>query len=214
MYSRERQYLSKFPDEMIKIATESATNVYLSPDKNKIVYVATAAAVIPENISPAPPATNSQPEERQLTPGNLYIYDREEDKNFLISSAQIASSSAQKVLLATDLFDKDPKNFDASPSSFQKLQATVSAQTAKNFASYYSSLYSTGIQWFPDSKHVLFTEGDTIYLAEYDNTNKTAVYVGPLLSNFIYPWPDGSKVIILTSFSANSPANLYAVELK
>ena len=36
MYLRERQFLQEFPAEMIQIATQSAKNVYLSPDKNRL----------------------------------------------------------------------------------------------------------------------------------------------------------------------------------
>jgi hypothetical protein len=214
LYLRERQFFDKFPDEIIQIATQSAKNIYLSPDKKKILYTATASATIPEGISPPLPARSTQAEERNIKPGQLYVYDREEDKNFPISVDQPATNSANKVLLASDLFDKDPKKLSASPSSFLQLQASSSAQTAKNFAAFYSSLYSTGIQWFPDSKHLFFTNQDKIYIIEYDNTNQTEVYSGPFSNNFVYPWPDGSKLLILTSFSANSPVNLYGIELK
>jgi hypothetical protein len=214
LYLRERQFFDKFPNEMLVIATQSAKNIYLSPDKKKILYTATASATIPEGISPPLPARSTQAEERTILPGQMYVYDREEDKNFPITVDQGATSSASKVLLASDLFDKDPKKLTSSPSSFLQLQASTSAQTAKNFAAFYSSLYSTGVQWFPDSKHLFFTNKDKIYILEYDNTNQTEVYSGPFSDNFVYPWPDGSKLLILTSFSANSPLNLYGIELK
>lgn len=214
LYLRERQFMAKFPDEVLKMASSAAKNVYLSPDKNKIMYTATASAVLPDNIGPTPPSRNSQPESRQLMPGKTYIYDREEDRNFLLDIPTVASPSANKILLANDLFQNTPKNLDASPSAFVRLQASSSAQIAKNFASYYSSLYSTGIQWFPDSRHVFYVDQGRIYIVEYDGTNKTPVYSGPFMNNFVYPWPDGSRLVILTSFSASTPPNLYAIELK
>jgi hypothetical protein len=217
LYIRERQYMEKFPAEMIKIATTSATNVYLSPDKKKLLYTATASATLPPDLIPPLPASNTQPEMRTLQPGGLYVYDREEDKNFLLSIPNPPSATASgvaKILLATDLYNREPKTLAASPSGFRNLQASTSAQVAHNFRSYYSSLYTHGAQWFPDSTHILFTENDKIYLIEYDNTNKTPVYAGPFRNEFVYPWPDGSKLVILTSFSANLPMNLYAIELK
>ncbi len=214
LYVRERQFLAKFPEEVLKIASTAAQNVYLSPDKTKIMYTATASAVLPENIGPTPPSRNSQPESRTLQPGRTYVYDREEDRNFLIDVQPAATTSAHKVLLANDLSSRDAKNLDASPSAFQRLQASTSAQIARNFASYYSSLYSTGTQWFPDSKHIIYVEQNRIFIMEYDNTNNTPIYSGPFSNNFVYPWPDGSRLIILTTFSATTPPNLYAVELK
>src|SRR5258708_861767 len=50
LYQRERQFFSKFPDEFIQIATQSAKNVYLSPDKKKAMYTATTSAVLPTNL--------------------------------------------------------------------------------------------------------------------------------------------------------------------
>jgi hypothetical protein len=225
MYLRERQYFDKFPDEIIKIATQSAKNVYLSPDKKKVLYTATASAVLSDNLVPPLVAKDSQPETRIIQPGKTYIYDREEDKNFQLSleqkplssgSATPSASLTGKIFLANDLFNSQPRTLEASPSSFQHLQASSSAQTAQNFASYYSSLYSQGLQWFPDSKHVLFSDQDKIYLLEYDNTNLTTLYSGPFSNNFVYPWPDGSRLLILTSFSGggNAPANLYGIDLK
>jgi hypothetical protein len=214
LYQKERQYFSKFPDEFINIATQSAKNIYLSPDKKKAMYTATSSATLPLNLAPPLPASNTQPEIRTLTPGQTYVYDREEDKNFLLSPGQFATASASKTFLATDLHRQQAATLEASPSTFIRLQATSSAQTALNFGSYYSSLYSSGVQWFPNSRHLLFTDREKIYLMEYDNTNKTPIYAGPFADNFIYPWPDGSKMLILTSFGAETPMNLYAIELK
>lgn len=224
LYIRERQHLSKFPLEIQEIASQSAMNVYLSPDKKKLLYTATAATAIPDALIPPLPAANSQPQERELVPGRTYVYDSEEDRNFHIdvvamqpNYVELATSSAStdigKVLLANDL-SEPAKSYTASPSSFRRLTSTDSAKTATNFARYYSSLYSHGVQWFPDSHHILFTDGDRIYLLEYDNTNRTAVYSGPFDENFIYPWPDGSRILTSTSLSSTSLPNLYAIELK
>lgn len=214
LYIRERQFLAKFPEEVLKIVNTAAQNVYLSPDKTKLMYTATASAILAENIGPALPSRNSQPESRTLQPGKVYVYDREEDRNFMIDVNPAASESARKILLADDLTNRDAKKLDASPSAFQRLQASSSAQTARNFSSYYSSVYSTGAQWFPDSKHIIYTNQNRIFVMEYDNTNKTPIYSGPFSNNFVYPWPDGSRLVILTTFSATTPPNLYAVELK
>ncbi|GIK83407.1 MAG: hypothetical protein BroJett025_00290 [Patescibacteria group bacterium] len=215
MYLRERENYSKFPPEIIEIATNSAKNVYISPDKKRILYTATAAVTIPEGLIPPIPASNTQPEERQLSVGGIYVYDGEEDRNFRVGTE--ATGSAQvgsKRLLAQDILDKNSPLISASPSAFQTLQATASAQTASNFNIYHSSAFTDTLQWFPDSKHLIFVENNSIKIMEYDTTNQTTLYSGPFAENFVYPWPNGDRLVILTTFSPETPQNLYALELK
>ncbi len=214
MYIRERQFMDKFPEEVIQIATQSAKNVYLSPDKERLLYTATASITIPDSIVPPVPSTNTQLETRNLEPGKIYVYDRIEDKNFLVGQEKPNNDNPTKELLATDLYNRDPLELESSPSAFQTLQATVSAETIKRFSTYHSPLYANTFQWFPDSKHLIYTTDDQIHIMEYDGENDTIVYSGPFAHNFVYPWPDGSKLIIVTTFSPNSPLNLYAIDLK
>lgn len=214
MYLKERQYLSEFPDEVIKVATQSAKNVYLSPDKERILYTATQAVTIPEDLLPALPARSNQPEERSLQPGSIYVYDREEDRNFKIASEPKNALNLSKQLLATDLSSVTPVSITSSPSAFTKLQASNSAQTVQQFNQYYTSLYTETLQWFPDSRHLFFVQDDAIKIVEYDATNVFTLYSGPFEKSFVYPWPDGSRLLILTSFSPDAPVNLYAIELK
>lgn len=242
VYLRERQYLEKFPPEILQIATESAKNVYISPDKKRLLYTATKNVTIPEDIMPPIPATNTQPEERTLEPGAIYVYDREEDKNFRVAtsntlpdltlptaspsatptlkkiSTKAATASAivnmEKQLLADDMTNTTPRSLEASPTAFTRLQKANNQETSSSFANYYTGVGLNTLQWFPDSKHLLFVQGNNIQIMEYDGYNNTNVYSGPFINNFVYPWPDGSKLLILTSFSPDSPSNLYAINLK
>jgi len=217
MYLRERQFLAKFPEEIIEYATSSARNVYISPDKKKLLYTTQADYTLPDDIIPPIPATNTQPEERALQVDRVYVYDSEEDRNFQIGMETTEGEQVinpDKKLLATDLFNPTPLSLSASPSAFVKLQATTSAQTATNFQDYYVSLYPNSFQWLPDSNHIISSSEDTIKIMEYDGTNVTTIYSGQFAEGFVYPWPNGEKLVILTAFSPNSPLNLYAVELK
>lgn len=212
MYLRERQFLAEFPTAIIDMATASAHNVYISPDKKRLMYTADAEFILPTGLVPPVPAPNSQPQDRQIKPGNIYIYDREEDTNFLIGTE--AEGTAQKYLLATDLYNRQPLDLTASPSAFKRLQATESASTAANFSRYHTGLHLDAFQWFADSKHVLYTNNNAVQIRGYDNTNDTTVYSGPFEGSFIYPWPDGSKLLVLTTFNPESPVNLYAIDLR
>lgn len=70
--------------------------------------------------------------------------------------------------------------------------------------------------WFPDSKHFVFVENNTISTIEYDMTNKMTVYAGPFEDSYVFPWPNGSKVVILTTLnkSGGETPNLYSLGLK
>lgn len=216
LYLRERQFLAVFPPEIIELATSGARNVYLSPDKKRLLYTAEVNVTLPEDIVPPLPATNTQPEQRVLEPNGVYVYDAEEDKNFRVGTEDaIQGLVTTKHLLATDLYNREPLTLEASPSAFVKLQATSSAQTANNFRSYFSPFFANSIQWFPNSQHLIHTGPDNqIRIMEYDSTNDTVVYSGPFAESFVYPWPDGSRLVILTSFSPKSPDNLYVIDLK
>lgn len=214
MYLRERQFLAEFPPEIMHIATASAKNVYFSPDKKMLLYTATQSAVLPDKLLPQLPAANSQPQSRELTPETIYVYDREEDRNFAVGT-DVQPERASKFLLATDLYNLVPLTFQASPSAFTRMQAaTTSAELAAMFNRYHSSLYTNTYQWLPDSRHLLFSTQDTIRTKEYDNTNEIALYNGPFTSDFFYPWPDGSRIMITAAFSVTAPPNLYGIELR
>jgi hypothetical protein len=217
IYLRERQFLAKFPEEVQLIATQAARNIYISPDKKRLLYTATATATLAEDIVPPVPATNTQPEERQLEIDGIYVYDREEDKNFRIATARLATESADIATQAAKylLHYEDPATSQsASLASFKRLQASASATTALNFANYYTGARHNSMQWFPNSKNILFISDNKIQIMEYDGYNVNTVYSGPFANNFLYPWPDGSKLIIQTSFSPDSPFNLYAIDLR
>jgi len=254
MYLRERQYLAKFPKEILDVVKNAAKNVYISPDKKRLLYTATAAASLAENIVPAIPATNTQEEARTLEPGAIYVYDREEDKNFKVATvaalpnllndlvnqktASVAAnltadlaiqakkdletaaattlsvSNTEKIILADDLDQTTAKTLEASPTAFNRLQKTDNFSTALSFTNYYTAVQLNTMQWFPDSKHLLFIEDGKIKIMEYDGQNVTTIYSGPFTDNFVYPWPDGSKLIIKTSFSPDSQDNLYVIDLK
>ncbi len=88
---REEAQLSKLPKELLDILANSAKDLSFSPDETKILYTATASATIPDRLIPPLPSPDSQPEDRQLQPGKLYIYDLKEDRNFfIISESELA----------------------------------------------------------------------------------------------------------------------------
>jgi len=76
--------LKQLPEEWQKIASESARLITFSPKEEKFFYLAVKETQIPENLLPHPPARSTQPEERKIQPGRIYVYDIKEDTNFFI----------------------------------------------------------------------------------------------------------------------------------
>lgn len=79
--------LETFPKNFDKIASDSFNIVSFSPNETKVLYQAKEDIELPLIINPVMIATNQTPEVRSIKKGKTYVYDRKEDKNFLLSSA-------------------------------------------------------------------------------------------------------------------------------
>lgn len=83
----------------------------------------------------------------------------------------------------------------------------------KNFK--ISDQNTASLNWFADSKHLIYVLDGKIQIMDYDGQNRTTVYAGPFMDNYVFSWPDGSKILILTNLGnpAISP-NLYTIGLR
>ena len=73
----------------------------------------------------------------------------------------------------------------------------------------------TPIMFSPDSKHLIYVHNGKIDVMEYDGANQTTVYAGPFVDHYVFPWPDATKVVILTNLGNLSlTPNLYTISLK
>lgn len=71
-------------------------------------------------------------------------------------------------------------------------------------------------KWLPDSRHIIMVEENAISLLDFDGTNKAVIYAGKFEDNFVFPWPDSSRLVIISSFptpTASEP-NLYGINLR
>lgn len=233
---RETKQFNLLPPAIALIATQSAQNVYFSPSEEKILYTATEKLNLPDQVSQPLPASNSQTQNRNLEPGNIYVYDIKEDRNFLIGTTALSKPSPTpnlKALPITNVIKKllllptyqplpisDASNSGIDqtnvPPTYDQLQDLADlANTFANFRIHYSSLYAYPLQWFPSSNHLLLTNENSLEIMEYDTTNRQTVYAGPFEQNFSYPWPDGTKLIILTNLNRTNPfLNLYTIDIK
>jgi hypothetical protein len=71
------------------------------------------------------------------------------------------------------------------------------------------------IMWYPDSKHLVYVHDGKIDMMEYDAQNQTTIYAGPFVDHYVFPWPDATKLVILTNLgNPNISPNLYTIGLK
>jgi hypothetical protein len=67
----------------------------------------------------------------------------------------------------------------------------------------------------PDSKHLVFVHDGKIDMMDYDGANQITVYAGPFVDDFVFSWPDATKLVILTNLgNADLTPNLYTISLK
>ena len=71
------------------------------------------------------------------------------------------------------------------------------------------------LNWFTDSKHLIYVENQKISIMDYDGQNRTTIYAGPFIDDYVFSWPDGSKILILTNLgNPTISPNLYTIGLK
>ncbi|MBU0708713.1 PEGA domain-containing protein, partial [Patescibacteria group bacterium] len=79
----------------------------------------------------------------------------------------------------------------------------------------------TNLVWYPDSQHLVILEKDKLEsnqgklsLIEIDGKNKSEFFSGIIRNNWVYPFSNGTKIAILTSFNPESEVlNLYSISL-
>lgn len=77
-----------------------------------------------------------------------------------------------------------------------------------------STKCSNPFTWFSDSTHLLYVHEKQIKIVEDDGSNMMTLYAGPFIDDFVFPWPDNTKIVMLTTFSNASAPTLYSIGLK
>lgn len=97
--TKELQKQTNLPVKLKEILTTSVRDLVWSPKENKILYTATSSATIPDRLIQPLPGSNTQPEARSIAPGNVYVYDLEEDKNFLVDTFPLPTPTPKNLKL-------------------------------------------------------------------------------------------------------------------
>lgn len=75
--------------------------------------------------------------------------------------------------------------------------------------------FSGSYSWFTDSNHIIFVRDHELRLMDFDGLNDTTVYAGPFIENYIFPWADATRIVILTNLgNSRITPNLYTISLK
>jgi len=99
------------------------------------------------------------------------------------------------------------------------IEGNIYVYNIKDDKNYLLRTVQTGIApqyiWNTSNSHLYFIEDNKINSIEYDGFNKTTIYAGPFLDNFLTPSSDGTGIIILTSYNdPSTPPNLYRLIFK
>jgi hypothetical protein len=74
---------------------------------------------------------------------------------------------------------------------------------------------SATFTWFPNSDHIIYVGDKKINILEDDGANMVTMYAGHFIGHYVFPWPDGSRIVILTDLGNTSvPPTLYTIGLK
>ncbi len=111
---QETKLLTAFGRDFVKVATDSFKIIAFSPDDTKILYQAKKNFSLPHFLKTPLLVTNQTLEDRQLKINRLYVYDRKEDRNYLISNfSLLTNENLNQVFWYSDsrhlVFVKDKK---------------------------------------------------------------------------------------------------------
>lgn len=177
----------------------------LAAFKQPIIDIATSSAKIisfsPDETKILYQATASATIPQVIVPALIGTNSTPEDRNITPGKFYVYDSKEDK-----NYFLLDQKELP-TPTPTPKLKTTVTPVV---------SVTDLPIHWFPTSRHLLLTLQGKIDVMEYDRTNWITIYSGPFVDNFVAPWSNGSRIIILTNLNgdATSLPNLYTVNLR
>lgn len=152
-----------------------------------------------------------RPPIRRLLTENFNVISWSPDETKVLYQA---STSATLPLIITPRLI----GFDTTPEDRALKKGQFYVYDTKEDKNYKIGTETAGRQeltWFPDSKHLISVRDGKIEILEYDGTNRTTIYAGPFVDNYVFPSPNGSKIIVLTNLGNSSiPPNLYTISLK
>lgn len=133
-----------------------------------------------------------------------------------------SATTTNNQLPTTNSIDYFPSGFQFSPDDekvlFKDKESKYQVYNLKLKKSHTLPEFSDliNISWYPDSNHLVLVQKNQISIIETDGGNKMVVYSGKFENGFVYPNPQGTRLILLTTLAQpdGTPPNLYAINLK
>lgn len=155
---------------------------------------------------------------RDITPtlkSTLQTWEDDQRSKEEIRVASIKDESLRKVASgsATLKWSPDETKFMVVEKAAVNHKAKVYDQEAnKN----YDLAESKDFYWLPDSRHLILLQEEKIALSDFDGSNVAIIYAGKYDNGFVFPWPDSSRLVIVSSFATPtaSKPNLFGINLK
>lgn len=149
-----------------------------------------------------------KPKLKQLISQNFRILSWSPDETKILYTA--SQSATLPLVIEPPLLGTD-----ATPDQREIKKDSIYVYDISEDKNYKISDGEISLSWFPDSKHLVFVDNQQINIIEYDGGNKITIYAGPFIDKYVFSWPDGSRLVILTNFgNPNITPNLYTVGLK
>ena len=198
--------IETLPKKIVPIAVSSFQIISLSPDEKKLLYLAKSDANLPVVIDPQLIGANQTQEHRSIKKGSIYIYDKKEDKNFLLP-----------VTLNIDetLFNPPESNLEITPTPETATSTAEIAVQPRVWNEILVRLVMEKLQWYPTSDYIAIMDVNQIKLMQYDGTNEEIVYAGPLQDHFYTISPDWNLLVLINlNPKVNDSGDLYSVGIK
>jgi hypothetical protein len=147
---------------------------------------------------------------RRMASQNFQIMAYSPDQNKILYTA--SRSATLPIIIKPRLF-----GVNSTPEQRNIEEGKIYVYDVKEDKNYRmdSNNFKGAYSWFTDNKHFIFVRDKELHLMEYDGLNDTVVYAGPFIENYVFPWPDATKIVVLTNLGNSKIApNLYTISLK
>lgn len=146
---------------------------------------------------------------RKLITGNFNILE------WSLDDTKILYEASTSALLPTVI---NPRliGVDTTPEQRKLIKGNTFVYDIKEDKNYEIDVKNPqNLHWFPDGAHLVYVNDQKIEIMDYDSNNRITVYAGPFVDSFVFSWPDGSKIVILTNLgNSGTPPNLYTIGLQ
>lgn len=219
--SEPHQIVSNTVADFSKATLQFSPNskqVLATVGNNNYLLESDSLNVEPRDITPVLTSTLSGWEEDKKTKNEasiLAIKDKDLQKIASESAVVLWSPDETKFMVRKEAITEKEKMSKEGISGFKVYDLEDKTSTDLKSKEYVLPPAKDHL-WLPDSRHIILVEEGTISLIEFDGTNKAVIYAGNFTDHLVFPWPDSSRISIISSFptpTASEP-NLYGINLK